>query len=81
MSSAYHPQTDVQKERVNGVTEETLLMEETLRHSVGPQQNDWDDLLALAEFSMNNSWHHFKKCVGPCLDVGFDGIYDRVPPL
>lgn len=52
MSTAYHPQTDGQTERVNGV------LEDTLRHFVGPYQNDWDDLLAPAEFAMNNSWHH-----------------------
>lgn len=52
MSTAYHPQTDGQTERVNGV------LEDTLRHFVGPFQQDWDQLLAPVEFALNNSWHH-----------------------
>ena len=52
MSIAYHPQTDGQTERVNGV------LEDTLRHFVGPHQQNWDELLAPAEFALNNSWHH-----------------------
>ena len=52
MSTTYHPQTDGQTERVNGV------LEDILRHFVGPYQNDWDDLLAPVEFALNNSWHH-----------------------
>ena len=52
MSTAYHPQTDGQTERVNGV------LEDTLRHVVGPFQQDWDELLAQVEFALNNSWHH-----------------------
>ena len=52
MSTAYHPQTDGQTERINSV------LEDTLRHFVGPYQHDWDELLAPAEFALNNSWHH-----------------------
>ena len=52
MSTAYHPQTYGQTERVNGV------LEGTLRHIVGPYQQDWDEVLAPAEFALNNSWHH-----------------------
>ena len=52
MSTAYHPQTDGQTEHVNGV------LEDTLRHFVGPYQQDWDEFLASAEFALNNSWHH-----------------------
>jgi hypothetical protein len=48
-SSAYHPQTDGQTERMNRV------LEDTLRHFVGPRQDDWDDHLACAEFAINNS--------------------------
>ena len=64
MSTAYHPQTDGQTERVNGV------LQDTLRHSVRPHQNDWDELLAPAEFSMNNSWHHSIRNVPFMLNYG-----------
>ena len=50
MSSAYHPQTDGQTERANRV------LEEMLRAFVGPLQDDWDDLLPMAEFAVNAAW-------------------------
>ena len=51
MSTKNHPQTDGQTENANGV------LEDTLRHFVGPFQDDWDDKLAVAEFAMNNAWN------------------------
>jgi hypothetical protein len=51
MSSARHPQSDGQSENVNCVVEDTL------RHYVGPFQNDWDGPLPAAEFAINKSWH------------------------
>jgi hypothetical protein len=50
-STAKHPQTDGQTENANGI------LEDTLRHFVGPYQNDWDELLPVAEFAMNNAWN------------------------
>lgn len=49
MSTAFHPQTDGQTERMNRV------LEETLRHYISPNQDDWDDHLPLIEFAINNS--------------------------
>ena len=49
LSTAFHPQTDGQTERMNRV------IEDTLRHFVGPRQDAWDDLLPYVEFAMNNS--------------------------
>ncbi len=51
MSTAFHPQTDGQTERVNRV------LEEYLRHYVNPHHDDWDEWLPLAEFAYNNSVH------------------------
>lgn len=51
MSSAFHPQTDGQTERMN------RSLEEMLRAYVGPRQDDWDDLLPLMEFAYNNKEH------------------------
>jgi hypothetical protein len=49
-STAYHPQSDGQTERVNRV------LEDMLRHYVSPQQDDWDVHLAFAEYAINNSY-------------------------
>jgi hypothetical protein len=51
LSTAFHPQTDGQTERVNRV------LEEYLRSFVNSTQSDWDDWLPLAEFAYNNSVH------------------------
>jgi hypothetical protein len=51
LSSAFHPQTDGQSERVNQV------LEQYLRCTTNYLQNDWVKLLPLAEFSYNNSVH------------------------
>lgn len=51
LSSAYHPQTDGNTERVNRV------MEDMLRHFVSMDQTNWDTLLPLVEFAINSSHH------------------------
>ena len=51
MSTAYHPQTDGQTERVNRT------LEDMLRHWCSPDQDDWDQYLKLAEFAYNNAYH------------------------
>jgi hypothetical protein len=51
MSTAFHPQSDGQTERVNRV------LEDMLRHFVGPLQDDWDTYLDSLEFAYNNSCH------------------------
>jgi hypothetical protein len=50
-TTAFHPQTDGQTERVNQVLEQFLRMFTTKR------QDDWVDLLSLAEFAYNNASH------------------------
>jgi hypothetical protein len=49
LSTAYHPQTDGQTERVNRV------LEETLRHFIAPTLDDWDAHLSRVEFCINNA--------------------------
>ena len=49
-STASHPQTDGQTERMNRV------IEDMIRHYVGPYHDDWDKSLALVEFAINNSY-------------------------
>lgn len=48
-STAFHPATDGQVERVNAI------LEDYLRHFVSLDQADWSSLLPCAEFSYNNS--------------------------
>ena len=48
-STAYHPETDGQTERVNQIVELYIRM------FTNDQQNDWANLLPLAEFSYNNT--------------------------
>jgi len=54
-STAYHPQTDGQTERVNQV------LEDMLRMYVMGQPNKWEDYLHLVEFSYNNHYHASAK--------------------
>ena len=49
-SSAYHPQTDGQIERVNQI------MEDVLRACVLTYGKDWEQNLPYAEFSYNNGY-------------------------
>jgi hypothetical protein len=50
-STPLRPQSDGQTEHCNGV------LEDTLRHFVGPFQNDWENLLPVVEFAMNTAWN------------------------
>ena len=51
MSTAFHPQTDGQTERMN------RFIEDILRAYVNPAQDDWDQHLPLVEFAMNNAYN------------------------
>jgi transposase InsO family protein len=54
-SSAYHPQTDRQTERVNQVPKDML------RACVLTYGKNWEGSLAFAEFSYNNGYHKSLK--------------------
>ena len=64
-SSAYHPQTDGQIERVNQI------LEDMLSTCVIHYDKNWDKCLALAEFSYNNSYQASLKM------APFEALYDR----
>ena len=49
LSTAYHPETDGQTERVNQI------LEQYLRCYVAYLQDNWDELLPLVEFAYNNT--------------------------
>jgi hypothetical protein len=64
-SSAYHPQTDGQTERVNQV------LEDMFRACVLTHGKNWEDSLAVAEFSYNNGYHTSLK------KAPFEVLYGR----
>jgi hypothetical protein len=64
-SSAYHPQTDGQIERVNQI------LEDMLRDCVIHYDKSWDKCLPLAEFSYNNSYQASLKM------APFEALYGR----
>lgn len=64
MSTAFHPQTDGQTERVNRI------LEDMLRHYVTPTQDDWDMYLSLVEFAYNNAWQESIRTTPFMLNYG-----------
>ena len=64
LSTAYHPQTDGQTERVNQE------IEQYLRLFVNERQDDWYEWLALAEFTYNNRIHSATQHTPFELDMG-----------
>ena len=78
-STAFHPQTDGQTERVN------LILEDMLRACALDYKSSWDDNLPYAEFSYNNSYQasiemspfealYGRKCTTPLL---WSGVGER----
>jgi hypothetical protein len=63
-STAYHPQTDGQTERVNQE------LEGYLRIFTSRRQDDWDELLPLGEFSHNNHVHSLTQQTPFMVDTG-----------
>jgi transposase InsO family protein len=64
MSTAYHPQTDGQSERM------VRTMKEMLRHFINHKQDDWPGHLAGLEFAYNNSVHPSTHATPFELDLG-----------
>ena len=55
LSTAFHSQTDGQTERTNGILEQYLLV------YVSYQQDNWNELLPMAEFAYNNGYQETIK--------------------
>jgi len=64
MSSAFHPQTDGQTEKLVGTTKQML------SHFVSNKQNNWSDHLPVLEFAYNNSLHPSTGLTPFELDLG-----------
>ncbi|CAD6962302.1 unnamed protein product, partial [Tilletia controversa] len=74
LSTAYHPQTDGQTERVN------QSLEQYLRNFTNYQQSDWSDFLPLAEFAYNNSEHSTIKTTPFFANKGYHPSFDLKAP-
>ena len=66
MSTAFHPESDGQTERMNRV------LEDVLRHYVSPAQDDWDEHVDMAEFAINNSYQ------GSIRTTPFEMVYGKL---
>jgi hypothetical protein len=64
MSSAYHPQSDGQTERMNRV------LEDMLRHYVNSRGTNWDEFLPAVEFAVNSAWQESVRAVPFFLNYG-----------
>jgi hypothetical protein len=64
MSSAFHPQSDGQTERMNRV------LEDMIRHYISPNQDNWDTLLPPLEFAVNNAYNESVKSSPFMLNYG-----------
>ena len=73
-SSAFHPQTDGQTERMN------LVLEQYLRIYADYQQTDKASLLPLAKFSYNNSKHSATSLTPFFANYGFHPRMSLLPP-
>ena len=76
LSTAYHPETDGQTECLNQI------LEQYLQIYINYDQDDWYDLLPLAEFAYNNTPHSAtnltpfftNKGYHPRLEVSYDSV-------
>jgi hypothetical protein len=79
-STAYHPETDGQTERMNQTLEDMLHM------CVMDPQKRWEEFLSLVEFAYNNSYQSTIKMASleflygrPCrMPLSWDRLQDRV---
>jgi hypothetical protein len=65
LSTAFHPRTDGQTERVNSI------LEQYLRCYIDYQQTNWSTLLPVAEFAYNNTVHSSTKMTPFFANLGY----------
>ena len=73
LSTAFHPQSDGQTERVNQI------LEQYLRCTINYNQDNWTQLLPLAEFAYNNSYHTSTKQTPFFANFGFHPRFSITP--
>jgi len=74
LSIAFHPQTDGQTEQQNQT------MEQYLRAFCNYEQDNWVELLPLAEFAYNNSFHHSTKMTPFWANYDYNPTMQIKPP-
>ncbi|KAI7934413.1 hypothetical protein MJO28_017046 [Puccinia striiformis f. sp. tritici] len=72
-STAYHPRTDGQSEIANKAVEQYL------RHFISYRQDDWEPLLATAEFAYNNNKHTSTGTSPFKANYGYEPTYGGIP--
>ena len=65
MSTAFHPQSDGQTERMNRI------LEEVLRHYINPSHTAWEELLPWAEFAVNSAFQESIQTTPFVLNYGW----------
>ena len=75
MSTAFHPQTDGQTERTN------TILEQYLQAYVNYQQDNWTELLLLAEFAYSNSRQETIKHTPFFANYGYHPTYESIGHL
>ena len=73
-STAFHPQTDGQTERMNRT------MEEMLRHFITPMRGDWTRALPMLEFAYNNSKHTATQATPFRMYTGLEPLHPASGP-
>ena len=75
LSTAFYPQTDWQMERTN------FTLEQYLRGFVNYQQDDWKELLPMAEYAYNNGYQESTKHTPFFVNYGTNPEYQAVGHL
>jgi len=75
LSTAFHPQTDGQTERTNST------LEQYLRAYVNYQQDNWKELLPMAEFAYNNGYQESIKHTPFFANYGINPEYQTIGHL
>ena len=70
LSTAFHPQTDGQTERMN------RFIEDILRACVAPAQGDWDEHLPSVQFVVNNA---YQQSIGNAPFFLIYGFHPKTP--
>ena len=75
LSTTFHPQTDRQTEQTNGI------LEQYLRAYINYQQDNWNELLPMAEFTYNNGYQETIKTTPFYANYGINPEHQPIPHM